>query len=133
MVKDNNDRQQFTEQIEAARDVTGKTPEVAGADSGYYSGKELETMAAVATTVLVPVRGQVHPSEGKALCQGSLHVRGRRERVCLSGGASPDVSADLRGASLAGVPIGRRHLLCVRALQGMHAGPQRPQDRALFQ
>jgi transposase len=65
VVQDNNDRQQFAEQIQAAQAVTGQKPQVAGADSGYYSGKELEKMAAVATTVLVPVRGQVHPSKDK--------------------------------------------------------------------
>lgn len=70
VVNANNDRKQFAEQIKAAQEITGKVPEVAGADGGYYSGKELEKMAAVATTVLVPARGQVHPSKLKPFAKG---------------------------------------------------------------
>jgi transposase len=62
VVNDNHDRKPFAEQIKAAQEITGKVPEVAGADCGYYSGPELEKRAAVATTVLVPARGQVHPA-----------------------------------------------------------------------
>jgi transposase len=63
VVSDQNDRQQFAPQIAAAAETTGKTPEVAGADNGYYSGAELEPMTAVATQVLVPAREPTAPSE----------------------------------------------------------------------
>ena len=56
VVSDQNDRRQFAPQITAAAETTGKTPAVAGADNGYYSGPELEPMTAVATQVLVPPR-----------------------------------------------------------------------------
>jgi transposase len=86
VVKENNDRKQFTEQIEAAKAIIGKTPEVAAADSGYYSGKELETMAAVATTVLVPVRGQVHPSKDKPFAKAHFtYVAQDNVYVCPAG------------------------------------------------
>jgi transposase len=86
VVKDNHDRKQFTGQMEAAKAITGKTPEVAGADSGYYSGKELETMAAVATTVLVPVRGQVHPSKDKPFAKAHFtYVASDNVYVCPAG------------------------------------------------
>jgi transposase len=86
VVKDNNDRRQFTEQMEAAKAITGKTPEVAGADSGYSSGKELETMAAVATTVLVPVRGQVHPSKTRPFAKGRFtYLADDNGYVCPAG------------------------------------------------
>lgn len=62
VVSDPNDRQQFAPQIAAAAAVTGKTPTVAGADNGYYSGVELEQMTAVATQVLVPARQPTAPS-----------------------------------------------------------------------
>jgi transposase len=65
VVNENNDRKQFVDQVLAAQETTGKVPQVASADSGYYSGKELEKMAATAETVLVPVRGQVHPRRTK--------------------------------------------------------------------
>ena len=38
VVQDNNDRKQFTEQIQAAREITGETPEVAGADHFLLRG-----------------------------------------------------------------------------------------------
>jgi len=63
VVGDQNDRQQFAPQIAAAAETIGKTPDVAGADNGYYSGKELEEMTTVATQVLVPAREPVAPSE----------------------------------------------------------------------
>ena len=86
VVKDNNDRKQFAGQIQAAKDVTGKAPEVAGADSGYYSGQELETMAAVAATVLVPVRGQGHPSKDKPFAKAHFaYVASEDVYVCPGG------------------------------------------------
>jgi transposase len=63
VVCDQNDRQQFAPQIAAAAETTGKTPEIAGADNGYYSGEELVPMTAVATQVLVPAREPAAPSE----------------------------------------------------------------------
>ncbi len=63
VVSDPNDRQQLAPQIAAAAETTGKTPVVAGADNGYYSGAELEKMAAVATQVLVPARQPAAPSQ----------------------------------------------------------------------
>jgi transposase len=65
VVNDNHDRKQFTEQITSAQETTGQRPNVASADSGYYSGQELETMVATADQVLVPVRGQVHRHQAK--------------------------------------------------------------------
>jgi len=62
VVNDNNDCKQFAPQITAAAETTGHQPEGAGAEGGYDSGPELETRAAVATEVLVPARGQAHPS-----------------------------------------------------------------------
>jgi transposase len=86
VVKDNNDRRQFAEQIQAAQAVTGKTAQVAGADSGYYSGKELEAMATVATTVLVPVRGQVHPSKDRPFAKAHFTYRADEDvYVCPAG------------------------------------------------
>lgn len=61
VVSDPNDRQQFAPQIAAAAKTTGKHPDIAGADNGYYSGKELEQMTAVATQVLVPARQPAAP------------------------------------------------------------------------
>jgi transposase len=63
VVGDQNDRQQFAPQIAAAAETIGKTPDVAGADNGYYSGEELERMTAVATQVLVPARQPAAPSQ----------------------------------------------------------------------
>lgn len=63
VVRDQNDRQQLAPQIAAAAEVTGQTPEVAGADNGYYSGEQLEQMTAVATQVLVPARQPAAPSQ----------------------------------------------------------------------
>jgi transposase len=63
VVSDPNDRPQFAPQVAAAAATTGKTPEVAGADNGYYSGEELEKMTAVATQVLVPARPPAAPSK----------------------------------------------------------------------
>jgi len=86
VVKDNNDRQQFAEQIQAAQEITGKVPEVAGADCGYYSGKELEKMAAAATTVLVPARGQAHPSKRKPFAKGRFtYVADENVYLCPAG------------------------------------------------
>jgi transposase len=86
VVNDNNDRKQFAEQIEAAREITGKVPEVAGADCGYYSGVELEKMAGVATTVLVPARGQVHPSKAKPFAKGQFtYLADENVYVCPAG------------------------------------------------
>jgi transposase len=61
VVCDQNDRRQFAPQIAAAAETTGKTPDVAGADNGYYSGEQLEQMTAVATQVLVPARQPAAP------------------------------------------------------------------------
>ncbi len=86
VVNDNNDRKQFAEQIQAAREITGKVPEVAGADGGYYSGPELEKMAAVAATVLVPARGQVHPSDSKPFAKGRFtYLADENVYVCPAG------------------------------------------------
>jgi len=63
VVCDQNDRRQFAPQIAAAAEATGKTPAVAGADNGYYSGEELEKMTAVATQVLVPARQPAAPRQ----------------------------------------------------------------------
>ena len=63
VVSDQNDRQQFAPQMAAAAATTGKAPDVAGADNGYYSGEELEKMTAVATQVLVPARQPAAPSQ----------------------------------------------------------------------
>jgi len=63
VVSDQNDRQQFAPQIVAAAETTGKTPEVGGADNGYYRGEELEKMAAVAPQVLVPARQPAAPRQ----------------------------------------------------------------------
>jgi transposase len=70
VVHDNNDRRQFAAQIAAAAEITGQTPAVAGADNGYYSGKELEKMAAVATQVLVPAREQAPSAPSKPFAKG---------------------------------------------------------------
>ena len=61
-------------------------PEVAGADGGYYSGPELEKMAAVAATVLVPARGQVHPSDSKPFAKGRFtYLADENVYVCPAG------------------------------------------------
>jgi transposase len=86
VVHDNNDRRQFAQQIQAAQDITGQVPEVAGADCGYYSGKELEKMTAVAATVLVPARGQVHPSKAKPFAKGRFtYLADENVYVCPAG------------------------------------------------
>ncbi len=86
VVKDNNDRKQFAEQIKAAQEITGKVPDVAGADGGYYSGKELEAMASVATTMLVPARGQAHPSTDKPFAKGHFtYLAEENVYVCPAG------------------------------------------------
>ena len=86
VVTDNNDRKQFAGQIQAAQAVTGQRPAVAGADSGYYSGQELEAMAAVAPTVLVPVRGQVHPSKDKPFAKAHFtYLADEDVYVCPAG------------------------------------------------
>ena len=59
---------------------------MAGADGGYYSGPELETMAGVATTVLVPARGQVHPSKLKPFAKGRFpYLADANVYVCPAG------------------------------------------------
>jgi len=63
VVSDQNERQQLAPQIAAAAATTGKTPVIAGADNGYYSGQELEKMTAVATQVLVPARQPAAPRQ----------------------------------------------------------------------
>jgi transposase len=60
VVNENTDRKQFADQVTAAEETLGEKAQTAAADSGYYSGKELEKMVATAEQVLVPVRGQVH-------------------------------------------------------------------------
>jgi transposase len=86
VVADQNDRRQFATQIQAAQEITGKVPEVAGADAGYYSGPELEKMAGVATTVLVPARGQAHPAKGKPFAKGRFtYVADENVYVCPAG------------------------------------------------
>ena len=90
VVNDNNDRKQFAEQIQAAREITGKVPEVAGADCGYYSGPELEKMAGVAATVLVPARGQVHPSKTDPFAKGRFtYLADEDVHVCPAGHRLP--------------------------------------------
>ncbi len=86
VVNENNDRKQFAPQITAAAATTGHKPAVAGADCGYYSGKELEKMAAVAAQVLVPARGQVHPSQAKPFAKGCFTYRAAENvYVCPAG------------------------------------------------
>ena len=86
VVNDNNDRKQFAPQITAAAETTGPKPEVAGADCGYYSGPELESMAAVAMEVLVPARGQVHPSQAEPFAKdGFTYLAGEDVYVCPAG------------------------------------------------
>jgi transposase len=86
VVNDNHDRQQFTEQITAAQETTGQKPKVAGADSGYYSGPELETMVAAADQVLVPVRGQVHPRPAEPFAKSRFtYLAAEDVYVCPAG------------------------------------------------
>jgi len=86
VVNDNNDRKQFARQIQAAQEITGKVPNAAGADCGYYSGPELEQMAGVATTVLVPARGQAHPSKLKPFAKGRFtYLADENVYVCPAG------------------------------------------------
>ena len=90
VTNDNNDRKQFVEQITAAQEVTGKVPDVAGADSGYYSGGELDKMAEVAPQVLVPAREQVHPSKGKPFAKGRFtYLADENVYVCPAGHRLP--------------------------------------------
>jgi transposase len=88
VVCDQNDRRQFAPQIAAAAETTGKTPDVAGADNGYYSGEELEPMTAVATQVLVPARQPAAPR--KPFAKGRF-TYGARENVyvCPAGQRLP--------------------------------------------
>jgi len=61
-------------------------PEVAGADGGYYSGKELQKMAGVAATVLVPARGQAHRSTDKPFAKGRFtYLADENVYVCPAG------------------------------------------------
>jgi transposase len=88
VVSDQNDRRQLAPQITAAAEVTGKTPEVAGADNGYYSGEELEKMTAVATQVLVPARQPAAPS--KPFAKGRFtYVAEENVYVCPAGHRLP--------------------------------------------
>lgn len=88
VVSDQNDRRQFAPQIAAAAETTGKTPEVAGADNGYYSGAELEKMTAVATQVLVPARESAAPSQPFA--KGRFpYVAAENVYVCPAGHRLP--------------------------------------------
>jgi transposase len=84
VVCDQNDRRQFAPQIAAAAETTGKTPDVAGADNGYYSGEQLEPMTAVATQVLVPARQPAAPS--KPFAKGRFtYVAEENVYVCPAG------------------------------------------------
>jgi hypothetical protein len=86
VVNENNDRKQFAPQIAAAAETTGHKPAVAGADCGYYSGKELEKMAAVAEQVLVPARGQVHPSPAQPFSKSCFtYLAAENVYVCPAG------------------------------------------------
>lgn len=90
VVKDNNDRQQFASQITAAQETLGRSCETAGADSGYYNGKKIEAMAAVADQVLVPARGQVHPSKTKPFAKARFtYVAAEDVYVCPAGRRLP--------------------------------------------
>ena len=86
VVSDNHDRQQLAQQITAAQEVTGQKPQVAAADGGYYSGKELEKMTAAATQVLVPARQQGHRAQGKPFAKGRFTYRAPENvYVCPAG------------------------------------------------
>jgi transposase len=90
VVHDRNDRKQFTGQITAAQQITGQVPAVAGADSGYYSGEELEAMTAAATQILVPAREQVHPSKAKPFAKARFtYVADENVYVCPAGHRLP--------------------------------------------
>jgi transposase len=86
VVSDNHDRKQFTEQITAGQETTGQRPKVACADSGDYSGPELETMVATADQVLVPVRGQVHSRQAKPFAKSRFtYLPAEDVYVCPAG------------------------------------------------
>jgi transposase len=88
VVSDQNDRRQFAPQIAAAAQTTGKTPDVAGADNGYYSGEELEPMTAAATEVLVPARQPAAPS--KPFAKGHFtYLADENVYVCPAGQRLP--------------------------------------------
>ena len=59
VVNDNNDRRQFADQVGAAQEVLGEPCQVACADSGYYSGHELEKVDKSGVKVVVPSQEQV--------------------------------------------------------------------------
>ena len=59
VVNDNNDRRQFADQVGAAQEVLGEPCQVACADSGYYSGDELEKVDKSGVKVVVPSQEQV--------------------------------------------------------------------------
>jgi transposase len=86
VVSDNHDYQQFTRQITAAQELTGQTPEVAGADGGYYNGKQIEQMVPVAGQVLVPARGQRRRAAGKPFAKARFEYRASEDvYVCPAG------------------------------------------------
>jgi transposase len=90
VVRDNNDLGQFASQITAAQKITDKVPEVAGADSGYYHGEELEQMTAVATQVLVPAREQAHPAQSKPFAKDQFIYQAEEDvYICPAGDRLP--------------------------------------------
>jgi transposase len=90
VVRENHDRQQLAPQLQAAQAITGKVPEVAVADGGYHSGKELEKMAAAATTVLVPARAPAGAAQGKAFAKGHFTYHADADvYVCPAGQRLP--------------------------------------------
>ena len=85
VVRDNHDRRQLAPQLQAAQAITGQVPAVAVADGGYYSGQELEKMAAVVTTVLVPARA-AGSAKGKAFAKGHFTYHADEDvYVCPAG------------------------------------------------
>ena len=90
VVNENHDRKQFADQILAAQETTGTVPQVASADSGYYSGKELEKMVASADQVLVPVRGQVHRRKTKPFAKSQfVYLTDEDVYICPAGQRLP--------------------------------------------
>jgi transposase len=90
VVSDNNDLAQFSGQITAARKITGQVPEVAGADSGYYNGPELEAITAVAGQVLIPAREQAHPSKSQPFAKEQFTYQAQEDvYLCPAGQRLP--------------------------------------------
>jgi len=86
VVNDNHDYGQFVAQITTAQEITGKAPQVAGADSGYYSGEKLQQMTAVAEQILVPARDQVHPSPAQPFAKEQFTYLAEQDvYVCPAG------------------------------------------------